>query len=168
MNLKTFFLTFPFVLLTGCGSQSSTPSAPQTSQAPPIPQIPDSYYNYRTIYFEDGSSFTESENLSFETWKCHEFYSYASNPKTLVEIGIIKELANLGFILYDGTDSGTLTVYSRRGINHRWDWEGDWEGEGGYNYSFVLQPDGTGLFYDFSNVDEGESTNARDVFTCKK
>ncbi len=165
MNLKTI-LILPFILSAGCGSQSTSSPAPQTSQAPPIPQIPDSYYNYRTIFLEDEGPVTESEYISFETWKCHESYSTESNPKTLVEVGFINEIENLGFILYEGTDSGTVSVYQRRGINHRWDWKDNSEKRN--SYAFVIEPDGTGLFYDFSNVDVGESTNARDVFTCKK
>ena len=55
-----------------------------------------------------------------------------------------------------------VTSYQRRGVNQRWDWGPNGE------FSFVLKPDGRGLFYDFSNVREGETTNANDMYECSR
>ena len=68
---------------------------------------------------------------------------------------------HIGFILFDGTKDYAKTFYMRDGINHRWEWEDG-------NYVFIMKPDGTGLYYDFTNVKKGESTKAKDVFKCKK
>jgi hypothetical protein len=47
--------------------------------------------------------------------------------------------------------------------NYRWDW-----GPNKTDYSFVIKPDGVGLYYDFSYVQKGESIKARDVYKCYK
>lgn len=114
-----------------------------------------------TIIELNGKQFSEEENGSFEIWECHDYFK----DKVLLEVGrfTTPDLSNYGFILYDGTASGDLTRYQRDGINKRW----DWETESG-RYSFIIKPNGTGLFYDFSNVPDGESTKAKDSFRCKK
>ena len=55
---------------------------------------------------------------------------------------------------------GEITLYRRTGLEHRWDW-GD-----GASYSFVIKTDGTGLYYDFSTVPDGENTKASAVYKC--
>ena len=72
---------------------------------------------------------------------------------------VAPELAGLGFILFDGRNSGVKAFYRRDGLQNRWDW-GD--------YSSLIKPDGTGLYYDFTNVPYGESTEASDVFKCTR
>ena len=67
----------------------------------------------------------------------------------------------MGFVLFDGGYSGDWAFYQRKGIEHRWDW-----GDDGPTYAFVIKADGTGLYYDFSNVPEGEETTAKQVCKC--
>lgn len=56
---------------------------------------------------------------------------------------------NVGFILYEDGTVGELAYFHRDGLNLRWDW-----GEGGV-YAFVIEPDGTGLYYNFSASKDG-------------
>lgn len=125
----------------------------------------------------NGKKVSESELGEFITWKCRE---YPSGGRTLVEFGKIivpndsekleksaKEKisdyqSNIGFVLYEGGDSGDLAFYRRTGINHRWDW-----GPGGI-YSFIIKPGGIGLFYNFSTSKNGTKEKADDVFMCER
>lgn len=120
----------------------------------------------RTIIL-NGEKVTESASNEFQSWRCKD---YIRGGKTIIEVGLTSQAFKLisGYVLYDGTNEGTIATYQRSGINHRWDWgqERDWSQ--GLHYSFVLKPDGKGLYYDFSSVKEGESTNASDVFKCYK
>ncbi len=85
-----------------------------------------------------------------------------SGPRTIVLDGeAVTEEDVGGFILSDGGYSGAHTYYRRTGLEHRWDWCPNET-----NYVFVIKPDGTGLYYDFSSVPYGESTKASDVFQC--
>ncbi len=69
--------------------------------------------------------------------------------------------ALFGFILFDGGYTGRTTLYQRKGLDHRWDW-----GPNATDYTFVIKPDGTGLYYDFSTVTEGESTKPSAIYKC--
>jgi len=133
--------TFSF---TACTTMpSSTPSGP------------------RSIIL-NGKTFSEAELGEFVSWSCKDFV-YRSG--TLVEVGFFtnSKLSGAGFILYDGGHSGEVTSYQRKGINHRWDW-----GPNGTEFAFIIKPDGTGLFYDFSSVSSGNATKANDVYKCSQ
>jgi hypothetical protein len=116
------------------------------------------------------SYFRRGQMGRFVSWGCSEYGSsrpipdYGSGSRILVEIGRFEaaHLSELGFILYDGSSSGEPTTYQRKGVNQRWDWGVNGE------FAFVLKPDGTGLFYDFSNVEQGAQTNANDVYECSR
>lgn len=114
----------------------------------------------RTIILE-GDTISEKVSGGFESWVCKD---YVYGGPILVEVGYYDDsyFEGLGFILYEGGNSGEVTLYQRTGLNHRWDW-GD-EGK----YSFIVKPDGAGLYYDFSTVPAGETTSARDIYKCKK
>jgi hypothetical protein len=108
------------------------------------------------------SPYSEDSLGPFVSWGCSE---YGSDSRIIVEIGRFEaaSLSDTGFILYDGTSSGERTSYERRGVNQRWDW-----GPNGTQFAFVLRSDGTGLFYDFSNVQKGETTLANDKYKCSR
>ena len=131
-----------------------------------------------------GEELKAGEPWAFISWKCRD-YSYGG--KTLVEVGRAtfpneyknsieyQELTNeqkqeinklssmLGFVLYDGTNTGDLTTYKRDGLTHRWDWGSD-----GSSYSIVIKTDGTGLYYDFSTAKDGMKSKADDIFKCSR
>lgn len=133
--------TFSF---TACTTMpSSTPSGP------------------RSIIL-NGKTFNEAELGKFVSWGCKDFV-YSSG--TLVEVGFFTnpKLSGAGFILYDGGYSGEVISYQRKGINHRWDW-----GPNGTEFAFIIKPDGTGLFYDFSSTPSGKATKANDVYKCSQ
>ncbi|MDE0472643.1 MAG: hypothetical protein OXH57_11965 [Ekhidna sp.] len=69
-----------------------------------------------------------------------------------------------GFIHIEGV-GGTYTNYGKEGLNHRWDYGLD--SEGNYRQAFIVLPDRTGLFYDFSNAEPGESVSPTEEFNCE-
>ena len=131
-----------------------------------------------------GEEFKEGEPWRLISWKCRD-YSYGGS--TLVEVGrasppddykntneykeiedskkeeLDKFFSMIGFVLYDGTNTGDITLYNRDGLSHRWDW-----GAGERSYSFVIKPDGTGLFYDFSTAENGMKSKADDIYKCSR
>ena len=132
------------VALYGCAtSPSATPTGP------------------RTIVL-DGKSYSESDLGEFISWHCTD---HGEDGRTLVEVGTFENstYSAVGFVLYDGGYTGDFTNYQRQGLNNRWDW-----GTNDTDYSFLVKPDGTGLFYDFSSVPKGESIKANDVYECHR
>ena len=138
------------LLLSGCQSlsQSFTRWNSPSSQS------------LRTITLS-GESYTERNPGDFISWVCRDF---VNEGRTLVEVGnfAVPELNDAGFVIYDGGNSGESTHYQRKGLNLRWDW-----GPKGSDFAFILEPDGTGLFYDFSNA-EGKTVKANQVFKCRQ
>jgi len=115
----------------------------------------------------NGKAYSETDIGKFVSWRCEDFF-YSSRttlfePRPLVELGIFtnSKLSGSGFVLYDGKHSGELTNYGRKGINHRWDW-----GPNGAEFAFILKPDGTGRFYDFSSAQSGERIKADGIYKC--
>ncbi len=140
-------------------------------------------YDLGRILTLSGKEYNEGEPWQFMSWKCQD-YSYGG--RTLVEVGRIsppddykntaeykemddskKELDKFfgmfGFVLYDGTDTGDVTTYHRSGLSHRWDW-----GPDDSSYSFIIKPDGTGLFYDFSTAENGKKSKADEIYKCSR
>jgi hypothetical protein len=105
---------------------------------------------------------SEDEAGVFVTWKCEDF---SDRGPTLVEVGIFSdpEFSADGFVLYDGGNTGTAASYQRQGLNRRWNWESR-----GASYAFIVKPDNTGLYYDFSLVPDGETTGAKEIYKCYK
>lgn len=136
---------------------SFTACTTMPSSDPPMPSSTPS--GPRSIIL-DGNIYSETDFGKFVSWRCGDIFNRSG---TLVEVGTFTDskLSGLGFILYDGGHSGESTFYGRKGINHRWDW-----GPNGGDYAFIIKPDGTGLFYDFSSVPSGEQVKANDVYRC--
>ena len=139
--IRAFLLVILMVIIASCESMQSS-----------------SMLGPRTVTL-DGDQYSEQALGKFSSWRCKDFVRPAG---ILVEVGYFTEplLTNLGFVLYDGGNVGSLSLYRREGLNHRWDW-----GQSA-NFSFIVKPDGTGLYYDFSSVPQGERIKANDVYRC--
>ena len=107
-----------------------------------------------------GETYTETSSDKFISWSCNDF---GEDFDAFVEIGAFTSpnLVGAGFILYDRSNSGEYTDYQRKGEQHQWDWD---------EYSFVIKPSGTGLFYDLSTLPKGETVKARahDIYKCHR
>ncbi|MBP6528384.1 MAG: hypothetical protein KA235_09070 [Prevotella sp.] len=121
-----------------------------------------SVINQRTITLSN-EKYSSDQIGEFDSWKCMDFLGL-SPQKILIEAGrfLNPKLDKEGFVLYDGSNSGEITLYKRAGLNHRWDWGKNAE------YAFTIKPDGTGLYYDFSGIPKGETTKASQIYKCSK
>ena len=161
MNIKLILISLLLINLSACETFPEQRSSSLEQTTP------------RTLNLR-VKQFTERKPGEFTSWKCND---YSDGGKTLVEVGQIPSdylkqisekqksdsvIKTVGFVLYDGSNSGDITTYERRGLNQRWDW-----GSNG-SYSFIIKPDGTGLFYDFSSTKEGEKIKANEIYKCRK
>lgn len=155
------FLGFSAVLLTACAAPPlpedpapSTTQEPSTAAETPHWEVGQPA---RTITI-NGDSLRIDGDVT--TWGCRD---YVNLGRILVEVGTFTRpaLSDYGFVLYDGGDTGVGTQYSRAGLDHRWDW-------GGANmndYAFVLEPDGTGVYYDFGSRQSGKP---QQIYACRR
>ncbi len=67
-----------------------------------------------------------------------------------------------GFILFDGSNTGSIAFFQRRGLEKWWVWGAD------LDYQFKLNTDGDGAYYNFSGVEEGEKVKPNELFSCRK
>ena len=148
------------LLLPACAVPLTPTSRPSDGvSSPPVRQLPPA----RVISLGE-STYSEDTLGRFVTWGCRE-WPYVSGRPIVVEVGRFENelLSGEGFALYDGSSSGESTSYQRKGVNQRWDW-----GPNGSNFAFILEPDGTGLFYDFSNVPKGETRKPNSLYRCSR
>ena len=66
----------------------------------------------------------------------------------------------------DVADITYQTEYRIAGFERRWDF--GLAADSSYNYAFAIGPDGTGVYYDFSSVDAGESAEPGMAMTCRQ
>jgi hypothetical protein len=128
------------VVSLGCGPTYLFPGSPKAPR----------------VLLLDGVSIRELRAGDFQTWAC---FDYVSEAGLAIEVGLFHD--GTGFVLYDGTDTGTSANYERRGPNRRWDW-----GPNGNDFAFVLKPDRVGLFYDLKSATTNKK--ADDVFKCRE
>tara|TARA_R110002096_G_scaffold279095_3_gene473280 strand:- start:3585 stop:4025 length:441 start_codon:yes stop_codon:yes gene_type:complete len=109
----------------------------------------------------DKKAYQENQ---YTSWRC---YKNLLSTKVLVEVGRFNNQENNkgGFIIYEGGDTGEAIAYKRAGLNHRWDWN---KVDGSYSYTLVIDPEGNGLYYDFSGSKNESSQEAKANYKCKK
>ena len=105
----------------------------------------------------NGEIISEQEHGPFVTWICKDYYM--REERILVEVGFSSnpKFSRLGFILFDGGDSGESTIYTRQGLDHRWDWGPNNE------YAFIINASGLGMYYDFTLEKQSKPKN---LFKC--
>ena len=95
-----------------------------------------------------------------ETWECRDYMESGWN--NIIVVATIDEDRTTGSIEVAGTTQET--IYHVEGFNRRWDFGR--EKGGGYSYSFLIKPDGTGLYYDFTRADT--AVKASMVMECRQ
>ena len=104
----------------------------------------------------NGFSISESDFGGVERWYAVDKYNYDSLvDEVRLQVGYFKE-NNIGFVLYGNGTTGEEAYFHRQGLDLRWDWGSSGYGTS-YKYTFVIEPDGTGLYYDFSTSTDGTS-----------
>lgn len=116
----------------------------------------------------NGYSISESAFGGVERWYAVDKYNYDDLiDEVRFQVGYFKN-NSIGFILYGNGIVGEEAYFSRQGLNLRWDW-GNYErnGESKFRYSFVIEPDGTGLYYDFTTSKDG-TAKPRGIYKVHK
>ena len=99
-------------------------------------------------------------NQSYD-WKKWDCFSYGYAGDFILTIGYIPELKKDGYavgkLFLKDAESPIDTVYQMKGVQHNWEWD---------KYRIVIDSDGTGRYWDFSNVDEAEEVMSKEVYEC--
>jgi len=105
-----------------------------------------------------------SEQVQLETWRCFRLFdgNKATALFTLIRMRIGDEDV-IGEVSIAGATH--LANFQVTGLDLRWDF-GSNEGRGAYRYAFVIQPGGTGAYYDFETSDDGRA-KLRQIFECQ-
>ena len=102
-----------------------------------------------------------------ERWYAVDKYNYDDDDEVRFQVGYFKE-NNIGFVLYGDGTVGVEAHFSRQGLDLRWD-RGNYyrDDSSRFRYSFVIEPDGTGLYYDFSTSTDG-TAKPRGIYKTSK
>ena len=114
--------------------------------------------NIQRLLSLNGYTISETNFGGIERWYAVDKYNYDSLvDEVRFQVGYFRE-NNIGFVLYGNGTTGEEAYFSRQGLDLRWDWGSYYrDGSSRYRYSFVIEPDGTGLYYDFSTSTDGVS-----------
>ncbi len=107
-----------------------------------------------------GNAYAE-DSIDFE---CQSGSYWNPDGKVLVRAIIVPDS---GFGLVTVADTDYVAKYERKGFNHRWDFEFN-EEEDRFDYTFVIKPDGTGLYYDFSIMEPGKPVSPSQTYICQQ
>ena len=123
-----------------------------------------------TVFATFGVQAQESSNITTEKWRCFGQLDYRLS---LLEEGgppTGPGVVGLTRVTGEGEDRGfgdvsvagvTYRAHFRIiGFDRRWDF-----GEG-TKYAFIIKPDGSGSYYDFSGVEDGSKTRPSQLFNC--
>ena len=97
-----------------------------------------------------------------EMWRCFAMSDYNKTTALFTLTRVRSGSGEFGDVSVAGTTySASFRI---AGLNRRWNFGHDESGDG-YPYAFVIKPDGTGLYYDFSTSSDG-TAKASDLFNC--
>ena len=112
-----------------------------------------------------GCSETSPQQVKFDDesyeWKKWDCFAYGYAGDFILTIGYIPELKKDGYavgkLFLKDAESPIDTVYQMKGVQHNWEWD---------KYRIVIDSDGTGRYWDFSNADVGEEVMSKEVYEC--
>ena len=108
-----------------------------------------------------GVQAEDDPSATTEEWRC---FSTSDFFRENVLVRLTREMKR-GVDLGSGEVSVAGVTHDARfevaGIDRRWDFGGDMQ------YAFVIQPDGSGAYYDFSTVEDGGRTGPSQQFGCE-
>ena len=98
---------------------------------------------------------------AIETWECKDTIGSWQNVLVVASVD-------------EGRESGKIKVagvthYTRfkiKGFTRRWDF--DLSDDQTYNYTFTIEPNGLGRYFDFGSVKAGEKTGPSMVMECRE
>ena len=117
-----------------------------------------------TVLATVGALAQENIDATTEEWRCFspsDYQMLSILDKSFPEEKVLVRLTRV-------TENGEVSVagvtyravFRVVGFDRRWDF-----GEDG-NYAFVIKPDGSGAYYDFSSVEDGGKTRPSQTYGC--
>lgn len=144
MRLAILFVALVAILfLTACGKGPVLDAEIEQPPPEPVPGVTD----------------VTSEG---ERWGCFALSDY--NKKTTLFALTRMRIGSQEFGEVSVADTIHPASFKIAGLNRRWDFDYDRSREI-YTYAFLITPDGTGLYYDFSTSPDGKASS-RDSFKC--
>ncbi len=108
---------------------------------------------------EKGDDKAKERIASLEPWRCFDTTDFNRTSVLLT----LTRLENGGEVSVAGTTH--TAAFEVQGLNRRWDFGPDDDGR--YDYMFLIEPDGTGLYYDFSRSTDGTASPSQ-RFNCEQ
>ncbi len=120
-----------------------------------------------TVLATSGAQAQQSRDIAIEKWRCFDIFDYSEE----------EVLVTLSRVTGDGQDRehGEVLVagvtyradFRVVGLDRRWNWGEETSlFQQSFAYSFIIRPNGDGLYYDFSDVEIGGETSPSQTFTC--
>ena len=97
-----------------------------------------------------------------ETWQCFDTFD-RNQTRVLVTLTRLGGASD-GFGEVSVGDTIHPAIFRIDGLDWRWNF-GCNESDGRFDYSFIIEPDGTGLYYNFSASTDG-TAKPSDLFDC--
>ena len=113
------------------------------------------------IGFTVGVQAQDSDGISSEEWRCFDESDFLKKTVliTLQRITVDGKTHGIGRVSVAGiTYTASFKVI---GFDRRWNF-----GEV-YEYTFIIKPDGSGLYYDFSDIEVGGKTSPNQFYACE-
>ena len=116
-----------------------------------------------------GCSETSPQQVKFDDesyqWKKWDCFATGYDGDFILTIGYIPELKKdgmaVGKLFLKDSDSSIDTVYQMKGVQHNWEWEAN-----GDTFKIVIESDGTGRYWDFSDTEDGEMVMSKESYSC--
>ena len=109
-----------------------------------------------------GVQAQESEDTTTEIWRCFDWVDFEKKTVLIRLTRVTRHSEDLGFGEVSVAGVSYMALFRVTGLDRRWDFGSDELP----NYSFIIQPNGDGAYYDFSNVEVGGTTKPSQNFTC--
>ena len=107
-----------------------------------------------------GVQAQESDGITTEKWRCFDPLDFSKETV----LGVLSRVTGGSKALGTGEVSVAGMTYKASfkiiGFDRRWDFGEKLE------YSFFIEPEGTGLYYDFSDVKDGGKTRQSQTYSC--
>ena len=107
-----------------------------------------------------GVQAQENRGMTTEKWQCLDRLDF-SNKTVLVGLTrVAGDSEDRGFGEVSVAGVTYRALFQVAGFDRRWDFGEE------LNYASIIRPDGDGLYYDFSTVEDGGKTNPSQHFEC--
>ena len=105
-----------------------------------------------------GVQAQESGDVTTEKWRCFGLLDFSQETVAVRLSRIAGEDHGFGEVSVAGITH--RAGFQVAGFNRRWDFGIE------LNYAFIIEPDGSGAYYDFSNVEDGGMAGSSQRFNC--